>query len=532
MAEAWWQDCVVYQIYPRSFQDSNNDGIGDIPGIISRLDYLRSLRIDAIWLSPIFLSPMADFGYDVSDYCQIDPVFGTIDDVDQLLEQAHARDIKVLFDMVLNHTSDLHPWFVESRSSRDNDKADYYIWSDTIPNNWMAAFGGKAWTFDKKRGQYYLHSFLPKQPDLNWRNPNVVEDVFKQLDFWLKRGVDGFRLDVINCIIKDDALRNNPKIFGARPRSYDMQRHIFDRNRPEVHKRLRKMRTFVDTYPGKMMVGEIMVELPGEPELAASFLGPHNDELNLTFDFSLAYTKFSALRWKRVAKRWYEAVGRHRVPTWVLNNHDLNRILTRLHGNEAKARLAALFLLTQRGAIFLYYGEELGLPNSKISRSLIHDPVGNRYWPFYKGRDGERGPMVWTTGEGNGFTNGKSWLPFTNSANRYCVENEELETGSMLQFYRTLLVLRKEDEVLRRGFCTFLDPSSPHVLAYLRELDEQKHLVLLNMRGRTQQFTLSAMGKAQLLFSTHIAAADEIDTGSRLTLEPFQGCIYSLKTEE
>lgn len=233
MAVAWWEECVVYQIYPRSFQDTNGgDGIGDLQGIIRRLDYLESLGIDAIWLSPIYNSPMADFGYDISDYQNIDPVFGTLDDLDQLIQEAHNRNIKVIFDMVLNHTSIEHPWFQESRLSRDNDKADYYIWSDTIPNNWHGAFGKRAWTYDESRKQYYLHSFLEEQPDLNWRNQEVVDAMFSILKFWLDRGVDGFRLDVINCIVKDKTLRSNPKIVGSRPRPYDMQRHIFDRNRP------------------------------------------------------------------------------------------------------------------------------------------------------------------------------------------------------------------------------------------------------------------------------------------------------------
>lgn len=534
MAEKWYQDCVVYQIYPRSFQDSNGDGIGDIKGIIQRLDYLQSLQIDAIWLSPIFLSPMADFGYDVSDYCAIDPLFGTMEDAKALIEQSHTRNIRVVFDLVLNHTSIEHPWFIESRQTRDSDKSDFYIWSDTIPNNWYAAFGGRAWTYDKQRKQYYLHSFLSDQPDLNWRNPKAVTAIFQQLTFWLELGVDGFRLDVINCIIKDDALRNNPKIIGSRPRPYDMQRHIFDRNRPESHQKLQMMRKFVDGYGQRMLVGEIMVELPGEPELAASYLGRHQDELHLCFDFSLAYTRFSAVKWKTVAKRWYEAVGRHRVPTWVLNNHDLPRIMSRLKGSEDKARLAAMFLLTQRGAIFLYYGEELGMPNSKVPRSAMYDPLGKRYWPFHPGRDPERGPMIWSTGEGNGFSSTESWLPFAKAANRYSVENQELEPDSMLQFYRGMLSLRKVDEVLRLGLCTFIDTSCIHILAYCRELGDEARLILLNMSSKTQVCTVPLLQDKALqcerMFSTHPLGPDEISMNN-LTLKPYQGSIYSLKSK-
>ena len=535
MAENWWQDCVVYQIYPRSFQDSNGDGIGDIPGIIQRLDYLQTLLIDAIWLSPIFLSPMADFGYDISDYCSIDPVFGTMADVERLISEAHKRNIRVIFDMVLNHTSLEHPWFAESRLSRQSEKADFYIWSDTIPNNWHAAFGGRAWTYDSTRKQYYLHSFLPDQPDLNWRSSKTVEAIFNQLTFWLDKGIDGFRLDVINCIVKDEALRNNPKILGSRPRPYDMQRHIFDRNRPESHQKLKMLRKLIDGYDQRMLVGEIMVELPGEPELAASYLGRFQDELHLCFDFSLAYTRFSAVKWKKVAKRWYEAVGKHRVPTWVLNNHDIPRIVSRLHGNEEKARLAALFLLTQRGAIFLYYGEELGLPNSKISRAAMHDPLGKRYWPFHPGRDPERGPMVWSTGEGNGFTTGESWLASAKAANRYSVENQELEQDSMLHFYRRLLSLRKEDEVLRNGLCTFIDTSCMHILAYCREIGSDQRLILLNMSNKNQICSVplvqtSAM-QCELIFSTE-AQSGRMDDLHAIQIGPFQGRIYRLLVKD
>ncbi len=533
MDYAWWEDCVVYQIYPRSFQDSNHDGVGDIQGIIQRLDYLKSLRIDALWLSPIFLSPMADFGYDISSYREIDPIFGTLADVEQLLEEAHKRNLKVLFDLVLNHTSNMHPWFQESRQSKDTEKADFYIWSYTIPNNWYAAFGGKAWSYDSTRKQYYLHSFLPEQPDLNWRNPDVVDAVFGEIRFWLEKGVDGFRLDVINCIVKDDTLRNNPRILGSRPRPYDMQRHIFDRNRSETHQKLKMLRKLMDEYGERVLVGEIMVELPGEPELAASFLGRYRDELHLSFDFTLAATPFKAVRWKIVAKRWYEAVGKHRIPTWVLNNHDLSRFYSREGESEAKAKLAALFLCTQRGAIFMYYGEELGLPDSKISRFKLHDPLGKKYWPFHPGRDPERGPMVWSIGEGNGFSTAAPWLPFAKASNRYSVENQELEESSMLHHYRVLLALRKDDDTLRRGLTSFVDTSNVHILAYCREHEGQQRLILLNFSKRRQTVDLPSFAlknlSCTLVFSTHPTLLHADDMGfENLMLEPYQGLILSL----
>ena len=532
MDYAWWEDCVVYQIYPRSFQDSNHDGVGDIQGIIQRLDYLKSLRIDALWLSPIFLSPMADFGYDISSYREIDPIFGTLADVEQLLEEAHKRNLKVLFDLVLNHTSNMHPWFQESRQSKDTEKADFYIWSYTIPNNWYAAFGGKAWSYDSTRKQYYLHSFLPEQPDLNWRNPDVVDAVFGEIRFWLEKGVDGFRLDVINCIVKDDTLRTT-RILGSRPRPYDMQRHIFDRNRSETHQKLKMLRKLMDEYGERVLVGEIMVELPGEPELAASFLGRYRDELHLSFDFTLAATPFNAVRWKIVAKRWYEAVGKHRIPTWVLNNHDLSRFYSREGESEAKAKLAALFLCTQRGAIFMYYGEELGLPDSKISRLQLHDPLGKKYWPFHPGRDPERGPMVWSIGEGNGFSTAAPWLPFAKASNRYSVENQELEESSMLHHYRVLLALRKDDDTLRRGLTSFVDTSNVHILAYCREHEGQQRLILLNFSKRRQTVDLPSFAlknlSCTLVFSTHPTLLHADDMGfENMMLEPYQGLILSL----
>ncbi len=526
MKMRWWEDCVVYQIYPRSFQDSNGDGIGDLRGILKRLDYLSMLGIDAIWISPIFISPMADYGYDISDYRSIDPIYGTLDDVDLLLKEAHARNIKIIFDMVLNHTSIEHPWFIESRKSKTNDKSEFYIWSDTIPNNWQGAFGGKAWTFDEQRGQYYMHSFLKEQPDLNWRKGEVVDAVFKMLAFWLDRGIDGFRLDVINCIVKDETFRNNPKVVGSRPRPYDMQRHIFDRNRPETHARLRRMRKLLDSYPDKMMVGEIMVENPGEPELASSYLGRDGDELHLAFDFSLTQTPFHAQPWKRNAKRWSEAVGINRVPTWVLNNHDTTRLISRLGGNIAKAKLAALFLLTQRGAIFLYYGEEIGLPNSKVPKSRLEDPLGKRYWPFHPGRDPERGPMIWSTSKGYGFSDGKSWLPFANHADKYAVENQMTDKNSMLSCYRELISLRKGDITLKKGITTYLDTKNTHVMVYIRKYENQERLVLLNFSSRQQTIEESSLsGNWELKYSIQRMVEDSQDSGI-FQLQPWQGCIY------
>jgi len=532
MSQVWWNGGVVYHIYLRSFQDSDGDGVGDIPGLIMRLGYLEDLGVDAIWLSPVFSSPNHDFGYDVSNYLTIQSEFGTLEEIDVLLDEAHRRGIRVIFDLVLNHTSVEHQWFIESRSSKEGEFTDYYIWSDTIPNNWMGAFGGRAWSYDSQRGQYYLHSFLREQPDLNWRNQKMVDELFAMVRYWLDRGVDGFRLDVINLIVKDETFRNNPKILGSRPRPYDLQRHIFDRNRPESHTRIRQLRKVVDGYEERMVVGEIMAELPGEPELAASYLGA-GDELNLSFDFSLAYARFSAQSWKRVAKRWYEATGSHRNPCWVLNNHDLPRFSGKVRGNEEKLKLAALFLMTQRGTIFIYYGEELGLPNSRICPKEMRDPLGKRYWPFHKGRDLARGPMVWSTGSGNGFTTGESWLPVAKRANYYSVENQSLETDSMLNFYRRVIALRKDDEVLQVGHCAFIECSNPNILIYTRSIGERRRLVILNMGSRIQAFCLKAFLTKQAvvalrLFSTHKEGRVEESGETDLELAPWQGSVYDL----
>jgi alpha-glucosidase len=531
--KSWWEESVIYQIYPRSFQDSNGDGIGDIQGIIKRLDYIKDLGVSAIWLSPIFTSPMADFGYDISDYRGIDPVFGTLADVEALLVSAHKIGLKVIFDMVLNHTSDQHPWFLESRKSKDSEKSDYYIWSDTIPNNWLSAFGGKGWTFDPQRGQYYFHSFLPGQPDLNWRNEETVLSIFGEVGYWLEKGVDGFRLDVINSIIKDEAFRKNPPVVGSRPRPYDMQRHIFDRNRPEAHDKLRKFRKFIDTYEERMFVGEIMVELPGEPEMAASYLGKGQDELHLTFDFTLLETPFDAKKWQRAAQRWYEAVGTNRLPTWVLSNHDNTRAIDRLGGDENKARIAALFLLTQRGTIFLYYGEELCLRGSRVPRKAMKDPVGLRYWPLNVGRDGERGPMLWDASEKHGFTTGTPWLPFARRETLGNVESQKQDPSSSLCFYKKLIELRNQDAVLQSGLCRFCSTGNQKILVYTRILGNEKRLILLNFTNRVQVVDLPKeycdFNDCTLLFSVFPIELKQENQKGSFTLIPYQGLVLGCK---
>ncbi len=543
--ETWWKEGVVYQIYPRSFQDSNGDGVGDIPGIISRLDYLQWLGVGAIWLSPIYPSPMFDFGYDVSDYRGVDPLFGALSDMDELISKAHDRGIKVILDMVLNHTSSEHAWFKESSSSRDNPKSDFYIWKDKVPgnrrgmpNNWYACFGGRAWTFEPKRGQYYLHSFLAEQPDLNWRNDEVVEALFDDIRFWLEKGVDGFRLDVINAIIKDDMFRDNPGCIGATPRPYDMQRHLFDRNRPEAHGKLRRFRRMMDEYDDRMLVGEIMVEAPGEPEKAASYLGDGTNELNLAFDFTLLSTKWGARQWRRVAQRWYKSMPAEGWPCWVLSNHDMPRAISRFKGSLPKAKLAALFLLTQKGTPFIYYGEELGMSDIRLPRSKFHDPLGKKYWPFHPGRDPERSPMQWDASTYAGFSEKRPWLPLGPDHSVRNVEAQKDDPASMLSYYRALLRLRNHDEVLRLGSHRFLETSSDDVMAYVREYHGKQRLVLLNFSGKSVAFSLRKSGSEnpdvalegdRLLFSTDEIPGDLDQLGDgRTVLGAYQGVVCSI----
>ena len=508
----WWKEAVVYQVYPRSFADSNGDGIGDLQGLIGKLGYLSYLGVTAIWLSPIYQSPMHDFGYDISDYRAIDPVFGTIDDVDHLIREAHARSIAIIFDMVLNHTSIDHGWFTESRSSVDSPKRDFYIWrrpSDhKYPNNWYGAFGGRAWTRDPTTGYQYLHSFLVEQPDLNWRNEEMVKALFHDMAFWFDRGVDGFRLDVINLIIKDAKLRNNPIGWGGRPRPYDLQRHLHDRNQPEAHAVLKRFRSWVDTYENKMLVGEIMVEKPGEPEMAASYQGNGDDELHEAFDFTFTWLPWNRRLWERSARRWYAALGEHRWPSWVLSNHDVARAWSRYGHSSGRAKIAACFLLTQRGTPFLYYGEELGLPEAPVSRSRIQDPLGKRYWPFHRGRDGSRRPMPWDDSEHRGFSLTAPWLP-SYEPSIPSVKRCMQDPLSLLHVYRTLIALRTEDEVFRDGLIRWVSygRSSP-IMAYIRYREQEERVILLNFSSRTKKLDFTPIfqhlhhQRLQILFCT------------------------------
>jgi alpha-glucosidase len=499
----WWKGGVIYQIYPRSFQDGNGDGIGDLEGIIQRLDYLngdenRSLGVDAIWLSPINPSPMADFGYDISDYCDIDPDFGDLETFDRLVAEAHKRGIRIILDMVFNHTSDQHPWFLDSRSGRDSPRRDWYLWKDPKPggkppNNWQATFGGAGWEWDESTGQYYYHSFLKEQPDVNWGNPELRKAIYDSMRFWLDRGVDGFRLDVVHFYGKDPQFRDNPRgITGITKGliAYDRYRHIYDRDLPEIHEIFREMRKVTDEYPERMMVGETPYEYGAD--VAASYLGNGEDELHLAFYFKYLLARWNARMYRDRIEKIYRALPPGGWPCWVLNNHDMPRSIGRqgvpFESSETRinrARAAALVLLTLRGTPFLYYGEELGMRNGKIPRRAIQDPLGKRYWPVYRGRDMSRTPMQWDRSPGAGFSSAEPWLPLNPDHAVVNVENQQALPDSLLRHYRHLLRIRRGSRALRVGSFHWTDGLPSACLGYRRVLGEEAFQVLVNFSRST-----------------------------------------------
>ncbi len=531
--DSWWKEGVLYQIYPRSFADSNGDGIGDIPGIIGKLDYLESLGVKGIWLSPINTSPMYDFGYDVSDYRGIDPVFGTIKDFDRLIAEAHSRGIGVIMDLVMNHTSHLHPWFLESRSSRNNEKRDWYIWHPgkrgKAPNNWMASFGGSAWEWDAATESYSLHTFLPEHPDLNWRNPEMRNAMFAEISFWLDRGVDGFRLDVVNWFIKDDLFRDNPFTPSTRPRPYDLQKHIYDRNRPETHGIVREFRALLDRYPGTMSVGEVFDEKPGRHALSASYLGNGTDELHLAFDFSLIHERWNASRFLRMIEGQYGALPERGWPCFVFSNHDNRRSCSRIGGRgkkSARNRTLLTLLLTLRGTPFLYYGEEIGMSDGPVRRQEIVDPVGKRYWPFNRGRDPARTPMQWSGGPYAGFSSAVPWLPVNPEYPVLNVDRQEGDEKSLLSFTRKLIRLRREHPALARGAWEPLDTGKDGLLSYARIEGSERIVVLLNFTGKKRE--LPGQGDLIVLNSTHRADGSAVPDRT-FSVYPNEASVFLLK---
>ncbi|MDP6224937.1 MAG: alpha-amylase family glycosyl hydrolase [Anaerolineales bacterium] len=536
----WWKHGVIYQIYPRSFRDSSGNGIGDLQGIIEKLDYVAELGVDAIWVSPCYPSPMADFGYDVSDHCDIHPLFGTLQTMDALLQAAHQRDLCVMLDFVPSHTSEQHQWFQESRASRSNPKRDWYTWRDTgpdggPPNNWLSIFGGPAWEWDAHTRQYYLHTYLKEQPDLNWRNPAVKEAMFSVVRFWLERGVDGFRVDAAHGFMKDPVLRDNPPnrnnaaIGYESMDAYDSQLHVNDRGHPDIHAVYRELRALLDEYSRarpRFTVGEIHIF---DWSKWASYYGANLDEIHMPGNFTLVRIPWRASLVRGKVDELEAALPAGAWPNHVLGNHDEHRIASRY--GAAAARTAAMLLLTLRGTPTLYYGDEIGMLNVTVPAEKCQDPWPQRSGKPELSRDPQRSPMQWDARPGAGFSGPavhgdlpEPWLLFHPEYQRLNVATQRDEPGSMLDLYRCLLRLRRETPALTHGEYRALDDAPPAVYGYLREYGGDRLLVLLNFEGESKQVTSVSFDYGEVLLSTTLDrdGAEGLDP---LVLRPHEGVI-------
>lgn len=489
----WWRDGVIYQIYPRSFKDNNDDGIGDLPGITEKLDYLMDLGVDAIWLSPVYPSPDFDFGYDIADYYDIDQKFGGMVAFDKFLVEAHNRNIHVIMDLVLNHTSDHHPWFQQSKSSKDNSFRDWYIWKKSMnegkkPNNWQSRFGNSGWELDKITEEYYFHMFFKEQPDLNWRNPKVVQEILDMIKFWLDKGVDGFRLDVFNAYFKDADFKNNPYKIGLT--KFDQQKHINDLDQPEMFDFLKKFRSLLDSYPNRYSVGETFM---GDHQTAANYMG--DQALHAAFDFSFQTNRYNPASFFKTIQQWDHVLDQKGWPSYVLNNHDVVRSATRFTKSEDDDRLKILatLMMTLRGTPFLYYGEEIGMRDIPITKkSEVLDPVGRHFWPFYKGRDGCRSPMQWSEDPFAGFSKEKPWLPVHYNYSWRNVESQNSNSESLFNFYKNLLRIRKMNQVFQKGMFLPITYEPHKLLAFVRQTADQTALIALNFSKRNVGLVLSS----------------------------------------
>ena len=514
----WWQQAIIYEVYPRSFQDTDGDGIGDLRGIMQRLDYLVRLGVNAVWISPIYPSPMADFGYDVADYCGIDPVFGTMEDFDRLLAESHSRGLKIILDFVPNHTSDQHPWFLESRSSKDNPKHDWYLWRQE-PNNWLSNFGGSGWEKDETTGQYYYHSFLKQQPDLNWRNPDVQAAMFDVLRFWLRRGVDGFRVDVMWLMIKDDQFRDNPPNPGYHPGQPSNQRllPIFNADRPEIHSLVASMRAVVDEFPSRVLIGEIYLPV----QQLMSYYGTDLKGADLPFNFHLLQCAWTAEAVKQVIFDYYSALPNGAWANWVLGNHDQPRIATRVGTHQA--RIAAMLLFTLPGTLTMYYGEELGMENVPIPLEEVQDPAEKNEPGLGLGRDPERTPMPWDASASAGFTSGQPWLPVGNTYTRINVAELEKDPASILHLYQSLIALRRGNPTLVSGRLESLSVENG-VLRYDRTSGEDRLAIFLNMSADP---LVASTEPGTVLLSTHPERTGQAVDG-RVEIHGAEGLIVAV----
>lgn len=531
-APKWWQTGVIYQIYPRSFMDSNGDGIGDLAGVMQKLDYLQWLGVDAIWFSPTYPSPMADFGYDVADYTAVHPDFGTLDDFDALLAAAKERGIRIMLDLVPNHTSEQHAWFRESRSSRDNAKRDWYIWRDakpdgSPPNNWMSVFGGSAWEWDEATGQYYLHSFLKEQPDLNWQNPEVAAAIHDVVRFWLKRGVSGFRVDVIDFTVKDWSFPDEPPNPDYNPET-DIPRgqflNIYSAYQDGVHEVMRGLRAVFDEFEDTVVVGEVDYNLPLEKMVG--YYGD-NDQLHMPFNFP----PIEATRWggkpspeaiQDYADRYDAAIGPKRQPNWVLGNHDVSRLATRV---GERARLYAMMQLTMRGTPYIYYGEELGMTDVPIAPEQMQDPFGINV-PGQT-RDPERTPMPWSDAPNGGFTapDVTPWLPLGEPSLN--VATQQADERSMLTLYRSLLLFRRAFSALTMGLYYPIVKRPSGVVAYMRQFNDQRLVVVLNFNDVPCEMNITDYENGHIVLSTELDRDEDANLDA-LTLRPYEGVLITI----